>query len=326
MFRRNKTHITYKKNGVEIRPASLGEEYCVGNWISSYSGIKFGYEVSSYDTKYSDIIYVMTINKSIVGYFMAYKEINIGNNPNLPLYSKELIIYDLVVLVRAYAKYSKILIDHLISYANYNGYKAISFNKIEKYNFFNEFLKRHYNVEEKNEKFYIFNENPRIRSCQKHLVIYENDKVSLEDLYCLYDMDFDIHKTKCSMKLNNNENIVLDRSTGVITFPSNVNIKMDNVLFNNKTRGLVNVVLSMYDTGKIEEVDVYYDVTDPHYYEAYIGGLLHISKTIQEIRSDTLYVNNLIAKGIDKVMLDYLGYDMNESSFSFGNVLYKLRK
>ena len=65
--------------------------------------------------------------------------------------------------------------DVLVHYKNYT--------KIEKYNFFNEFLKRHYNVEEKNEKFYIFNENSRIRSCQKHLVIYENDKVSLEDLY-----------------------------------------------------------------------------------------------------------------------------------------------
>ena len=36
MFRKLKTHIKYKIDNIEIRPASLGEEYEIGSWPSTY--------------------------------------------------------------------------------------------------------------------------------------------------------------------------------------------------------------------------------------------------------------------------------------------------
>ena len=108
MLRRIKTHVNYKKDGVVIRPATLHEEYDIGNWTTYYVWIKLGYEYSEYESLYSDIMYVMTINGSLIGYFLAYNSINIGDNPNIPLYNKEMVVYDLVVDVRAYAKYTKI--------------------------------------------------------------------------------------------------------------------------------------------------------------------------------------------------------------------------
>ena len=90
MLRKLKKHIVYKKDGVEIRPASLHEEYEVGNWYSYYDA-KIGYEDDDYDSKYSDIIYVMKFDKCIIGYFMAYSNINTGNNKNIPLSNKELV-------------------------------------------------------------------------------------------------------------------------------------------------------------------------------------------------------------------------------------------
>ena len=126
------TPIVYEKDGVMIRKASLGEEYEVGGWITSYSWIKLGYENDKYEPKYSDIIYVMIVNHEIIGYFMVYNIINMDENNIVPLYAKELFLYDFVVDIRAYSKYSKILIDFMLNYAKQNGYYAITINKIER--------------------------------------------------------------------------------------------------------------------------------------------------------------------------------------------------
>ena len=104
MFRKNLKPIHYDKEGIKIRPASLDEEYEIGGWASSYNWIKIKNEYEKYTSKYSDINYVMTDKFGIFGYFLANQEINVGNNPNIPLYSKELIICDFAVDARAYAK------------------------------------------------------------------------------------------------------------------------------------------------------------------------------------------------------------------------------
>ena len=221
MLRRVKTHVNYKKDGVVIRPATLHEEYDIGNWTKYYDWIKLGYEYSEYESLYSDILYVMTINGSLIGYFLAYNRVNTGDNPNIPLYNKEMVVYDLVVDVRAYAKYTKILMDYIIKYSNYNGYKAVAFYKVDKCNKFTNFLNKNYHVTEIENKLYLYNENPRIRTCQKYLTIYKEDKLSLEDLYFLYDLRFDVLKTKCKFSFNEYQ-IVVDRLADLIdSIPDN---------------------------------------------------------------------------------------------------------
>ena len=51
MLRKIKTHISYKKDGIEIRPASLHEEYEVGRWYSIYDA-EIGYEDDELGDKY----------------------------------------------------------------------------------------------------------------------------------------------------------------------------------------------------------------------------------------------------------------------------------
>ena len=51
MFRRNRKPIRYKKEGIKIRPASLGEEYEIGGWATSYNWIKIGYEYEKYTSR-----------------------------------------------------------------------------------------------------------------------------------------------------------------------------------------------------------------------------------------------------------------------------------
>lgn len=323
MFRRNRKPIRYKKEGIKIRPASLGEEYEIGGWATSYNWIKIGYEYEKYTSRYSDINYVITNKFGIFGYFLANQEINVGNNPNIPLYSKELIICDFVVDTKAYSNYSKILIDFIIKYARDKGYSVVTFYKSDKFSNFNNFINRYYDVKEIDDKFYLFIDNPRIRNYQKHLTIYDKDNIRIEDLYFLYDLGFDVLKTKCKFKLNENEEISIDRKTGIIKFPSNVEVNNEIVL-NDNTKTLVFIVKGMYHANDIKKVSINYAMDN--YYEALIGGLLYISKELKEIRDDKAYVKYLIDKGYDRVVPNQLRYNMNESSFSDSMAIYNLIK
>lgn len=325
MIRKLKTHIVYKKDGIEIRPATLNEEYDVGSWISSYPWIKLGYENIDYSYRYSDIIYVIKLNNSIIGYFMADNIVNVGENLNLPLYSKELVLVDFVVDHRAYVKYSKILMDYLIEYSIYNGYKAISYTKVEKYSDFDRFIKKHYKPIEIVDKIYLINQNPRIRSCQKHLTLYPNDKVSIDNLYLLYDLNFDIKKTKCHLKLNENEDISVDRLTGIITFPSNVSVN-NSLILNEKTKTIVDMVVKMFYVNQVKNIKINYSIDNPLYYEAIIDDLLYVSKSFEEIRNDIGYVNSLIERGYVEVAANNFRYSMNGSAFSYSSNIYKLKK
>ena len=326
MFRKINTHVKYEVDGVKIRPASLDEEYEIGGWCSSYPWIKIGYEYDKYESKYSDTTYVMIINHEIVGYFMAYSEINIGNNNIIPICGKELILYDFVVDIRAYSKYSRVLINYMINYARYNGYNAITLNKVEKFTLFNDFINRYYKTTETEDKIYLMIENPRIRSCQKYLTIYENDKVQLEDLYFLYDLNFNILKTKCVLKLTDNEEIVINRLTGVISFPEYVKINKDKIILNHYTKALVYLIVSMNCANDKKPITIDYDINNKNYYEAIVDGLLYVSKDLKNIRNDNEYINLLIKKGYDRVVPNHLKYDMNERSFSDSRAIYKLVK
>ena len=305
MFRRNRKPIRYKKEGIKNTPATLGEEY------------------EKYTSRYSDINYVITNKFGIFGYFLANQEINVGNNLNIPLYSKELIICDFVVDTKAYSKYSKILIDFIIKYARDKGYSVVTFYKSDKFSNFNNFINRYYDVKEIDDRFYLFIDNPRIRNYQKHLTIYDKDNIRTEDLYFLYDLGFDVLKTKCKFKLNENEEISIDRKTGIIKFPSNVEANNEIVL-NDNTKTLVFIVKGMYHANDIKKVSI--NCAVDNYYEALIDGLLYISKEIKEIRDDKAYVKYLIDKGYDRVVPNQLRYNMNESSFGDSMAIYNLIK
>lgn len=326
MFRKSRKRITYKSKEVVIRPASLGEEYEVGIWATTYPWVKMGYDDYKYEPKYSDITYVMLVHGEIVGYFSVYSQVNIKENGVVPLYRKELILYDFAVDIRAYAKYTKLLIDFMLKYAADNSYYAVTVHKLEKFHVFNKFINRHYKIIQIEDKYCFMIDNPRIRKYQEHLIIYPKDKVQLDSLYFLYDLNFNILKTKCSLKLTDNEKIIVDRLTGLIYFPSNVQLSKNQVILNKDTQTLIYLIVSKYHMKDIKPVIIDYDINNPNDYEANIGGLLHINKTIEDIRNDSAYANLLISKGYEKVMLNYFKYDMNDRSFSDSPAMYKLVK
>lgn len=309
--------IRNKKSKIIVKPAGVCDIYDIGNWTDSYSWIKLGYKDKDYDSKYSDIAFYVTKNKDIVGYYMAYNIVNLNKDDIIPLYRKKLVLYDFAISDRAYSKFGKILINHMIEYARKNGYYAIEVKKNE-CEFFFDFLNRHYKVVEDNENVYLIINDSIIKLKEKHLQLYENDKVELEDLYFLYDLRFTISKTKAKLKINNNETIIVNRLTGIITFPSNVITIKDEVILNSQTRNIIHLIYEMYITNRITRVNINYSISNPNEFEVYVGNDIYVNKKVEFLAKNLDYIIELLDKKIEFVYPYLIGYDMNERGFSRG--------
>ena len=82
----------------------------------------------------------------------------------------------------------------------------------------------------------------------------------------------------------------------------------------------------MYDSNRIKDVVIEYDINNPNYYEADIDGLLFVSKKYLEIKDDLEYINMLIEKGYDRVASNGFDYCMNDRCFSDSYAIYKFKK
>lgn len=316
MFRKEKTHIEYNKDGIEIRPSHVGEEYDIGNWPKYYDPIKLGYTLSTHEMLYSDISYVMVIDKSIVGYFIARREYKITH--------KELVLCDFAVDSED-DSLSKILFDYIISYSNYNGYNIISIQKDEKYQNFINFIKENYIVSEGDNYLHLNNEKPRIKSCQRYINVYENDQISYENQYFLYDLGFRISKTNCILKLKENEIIDVDRKTGIVTFPSNVSITSDKVKITNKTRNLILIIKSMFKYKNIADIEVNYSIEKDEY-EAICERCIFSSKKQKELIDDVEYLFSKYLQGYNQIVPSSMTYNLNERSFTDSYVILQIDK
>lgn len=299
-----------------IEEIGVCDFYDIGHWADSYPGIKLGYYDESYKAKYSDIAFCIKDAKGIFGYFITYNIVNIDKDEIIPLYSRKLVLYDFAVDSNSYAKYGKKLIDYLLNYALNNGYKAIEIKKNDKYQFFFAFLNRHYQLTEYNNSFYLLIDNPIIDESKKHLVLYDDDKIKIDDLYFLNKLGFSILKNIIKIELLNNEKIIIDRISGIIKFPSNVKIINDEVILNADTRNIVYMVWEMYDRNQIKNIEIDYKTENPNYFEIYEDNILYVNKSLQTLFDDIKYVLLMMNKGIEKIYPYEINYDMNDNSLS----------
>lgn len=305
------------KSKIVVEPTGVCDAYEVGNWTDYYSFIKLGYKVDDYESKIFDTSFCIKDNGVIVGYFLAYNVVNVDEKSALPLYSRKLVLYDFAISARAYAKYGLILINFLINYAKNNGYNAVEIKKINKYSFFLDFLRRNFELCEFDGNFYIMIDQPKIKSSEKHLVIYEGDKVQIDDLYFLCDLKFSVGKKTAKLKLTENESITIDRASGKIAFPSNVEIVRDDVVLNSHTRSIVYLICTQYDENRIENLQIDYSATKPNVFEIYAGDKLYVNKSIPMLIENVEYVLTMIKKGIKHMEPCVINYDMNSQAFSY---------
>lgn len=301
---------------IVVEPVGVCDIYEVGNWTDYYSFIKLGYKVDDYKSKIFDTSFYIKDNGAIVGYFLAYNVVNVDDQGALPLYSRKLVLYDFAISARAYSKYGLLLINFLIDYAKNNGYKAIEIKKIDKYTFFLDFLRRNFELSEFGDNFYIMIDQPKIKSSEKHLVIYDGDKVSLDDLYFLCDLKFSIGKKTAKLKLKEDEYITISRASGKIAFPPNVEVVRDDVVLNWHTRSIIHLICMLYNENRVEEWKIDYSAESPNAFEIYAGDKLYVNKSISTLTEDAPYVLAMMQKGIKRMEPCIINYDMNSRVFS----------
>lgn len=305
------------KSKIVVEPTGVCDAYEVGNWTDYYSFIKLGYKVDDYTSKIFDTSFCIKDNGVILGYFLAYNVVNVDEKNALPLYSRKLVLYDFAISARAYAKYGLILINFLMNYAKNNGYKAVEIKKINKYDFFFDFLRRHFKLKEFDDVCYVMIDKPQIKSSQKYLVIYDNDNIKIDDLYFLHDLKFSVGKKIIKLKLKENEYITIDRASGKIAFPANVEVVRDDVVLNSYTRNIVYLICSQYDENRIENLQIDYSATNPNVFEVYAGEKLYVNKSIAMLIDNAEYVLAMIKKGIKRIQPCVIDYDMNSQAFSY---------
>lgn len=306
-----------KNKKITVSKVGVCDVYEIGNWTDCYPSIKLGFKRDDYRAKYSDLSFYLKENDDIIGYFTAQNVINLNGQDLIPLYSKKLELCDFAVSQRAYAKYGMILLDFLLNYAKNNGYNAVVIKKQQNFPFFLEFVNRHYNLKEFDGYCYVIIDNPKIKQAEKHLTIYQTDKISLEDIYFLYDLKFSVGKNLIKLKLNANEFISVDRKTGIITFPSNVNLNNDNVVLNSCTKNIVYLVCEDYNNNQVQNLTVDFSVAHPNVFQAYKDDTLYVNKTISDLTNDVEYLFSVADKGVKFIFPYLIDYNMNDRSFSY---------
>lgn len=307
-----------KKSKIVVKAVGVCDMYEVGNWTNCYSFIKLGYKNDNHDSKITDVAFYIKSDE-ILGYFMAYSVVNVVDSDILPIYSKKLVLYDFAISARAYAKYGLALINFLIRYAQKNGYKAIEIEKISEYSFFLGFLSRHFKLKELDDVCFILIDAPKIKLSEKYLSIYAKDNVTIEDIYFLYDLKFSVGKTRIARRLNDRESISVDRVSGKIKFPTNVELINDEVMLNSHTKSIVYLVCEAYRTNKVKKLKIDYSIENLNTFEVFVDDVLYVNKTIPTLIADIEYVTCMRDKGITRINPCIIDYDMNARSFSYNS-------
>lgn len=307
-----------KKSKISVESIGGDDAYEVGNWTSYDLLLKLGYKDDDYEARIYDMSFCIKDNGAVIGYFKVYDIINVEKNNIIPLYSKKLVLYDFAISARAYARYGLILINFLINYAKDNGYKAVEIKKVSKFSFFLDFLNRHFKLEERDNHYYILIDKPKIKPSERYLSIFDGENVKIEDVYFLYDLGFSVGKKVIALKLNDKESISVDRASGKIKFPTNVEITNDEVILNSHTKSVVFLVRGMYDIGCVKNLKINFSSAHPNTFEAYADDLLYVNKDIPSLIDNAEYVSEMMQKGIRRINPYIIDYDINSRTISCG--------
>lgn len=300
-----------KKSKISVESIGGDDAYEIGNWTSYDPLLKLGYKDDDYEARIYDMSFCIKDNGMTIGYFKVYDIIIVDENDILPLYSKKLVLYDFAISARAYARYGLILINFLINYAKDNGYKAVEIKKVSKFSFFLDFLNRHFKLEERGNHYYILIDKPKIKPSEKHLLIYDGDNVKIEDIYFLYDLGFSVGKKTIKLKLDDKESISVDRITGKIKPPTNVEMLDDELILNEHNRSAICLIYGMYNGNNIKKLKINFSSDCPNVFEAYAGEELYVNKDIPTLIDDRQYVSNMMQKGIRRINPCIIDYDLN---------------
>lgn len=321
MFRKERKASSYRKDNLLIKTVSLGSEYSIGDW-SSYSWIKLVYLNKQKDD--ASHRYLLSLNNEIIGYIIANEEVNLIDNEVLNMYDRKMVLCDFAIDNRRYAYYGEKLINYLLDIARKKGFLALEIKKNQEFVFFNNFIKRHYNVVESFDNYYIFIKNTRAIPFQNNLKIFKDDKLSIEDLYYLYKLNFNIYKNCCICNLNEKEKIIVHRKNGQVELPSNI-INRDNIYYNDKIKSLIFLLKEMYYFNKIKEIFINKKIEKE--IDIYIENEVLIFDKLSNIYQNYYLLNSIMINyGYKEILIYEVKYDFNDQSIDRDFVNLDIKK
>ncbi len=254
----------YDSDGIKIKPVGVNDDTAVGGWSECYDWLALTYlGDKERNMTYSDIAYKMTVGKEIIGYFIAQTAVCTEDDGFLKKSDKKLVLYDLSLDSEDKVKHGKILIDYLLYVAKKRGCSAVEIPTRNEFLLFRCFIECHYDVTEQGECSYIKTESDECNPETEYLCAYDDDAVSLEDLYFLWGMKFDIERERCVRSFDEGKKISVDRKSGRIRFSRGVVNLGGEIFLNARTRNLVHYVVrewvysgteTIYLGKKIDEV------------------------------------------------------------------------
>ena len=201
------------------------EEYYYRKWWESYR---------------EEMVYVYTADKKEVflgnvdadiffkydndveGYFVVCQKVNTESLGRLKLYDRYIELEEFAMQDNELFKV-KALFDYLFYYARTKACPWIYISKKEEFFEFYQFIRDNYSdlIIESPSAFLLRVDNVVEYEDVKHLTPYVFDKLSMEDIYYLHLMMYNVQEKVCTAKLLD-DNITIDRADGLITFPTSI--------------------------------------------------------------------------------------------------------
>lgn len=312
-------------NNIEIKGKSwkdlsidLDDEYSYMDYYrDSESNSNYNYIKRKYDNnslKHGKYVGLYKNKKDKLGYF--YISLTISTKPifKYPSYTRyaELLEFG---FINNDLEAINFLLDYLIEYAANNGSYFIKIKTKEKaFSQFYELLRKHKHYEDEN---YIYLEfKPIEYNFAKYLNSYENDKLSIKELYRLNSIGFQIEKEICKYKLHNNDFIIVDRKTRKVSYPKKViNLTSKYSKLNQNSFNLIHIIINIDNNHENKVIDVNYKL------EKYEFDFVKVDNelwTLDNLIYDKTHIknNNILIEIAKKSGINIL-YICNQSKYKF---------
>ena len=124
------------------------------------------------------------------------------------------------------------------------------------------------------------------------------------------------------LKISESEQILIDKKSKKVTFPSRVVILKDEFVYTSETKSAIYVISEALKTSKNITAQLYFDNLNSQNYEIYFGSTLCVNMVESAASKNLTYLLTLLKKGVKTVY--FINVDFNESGTYFYDACGKM--
>jgi hypothetical protein len=140
--------------------------------------------------------------------------------------------------------------------------------------------------------------------------------------FCYNILGAKMKTLKEMLKISESEQILIDKESKKVTFPSRVDILKDEFVYTNETKSAIYVISEALKTGVNTTAQLYFDSLNSQNYEIYFGSTLCVNMAESAAIENLTYLLTLLKKGVKTVY--FINVDFNESGTYFYDACGKM--